>query len=537
MLTLRMPTCFGFVLFLCLVAPSPARGACVGPPALEQKIRTNPGADTYTQLGMWFGDRHQYACAIENFQAALKLDPSSARVHFLLGLSLYVSGKPEDAVKPLQESIHLNSGILDSHLVLGNVLTDLHRDDEAAEQWEAALKIDPSSKAALDGLAKFLIAKEQYDSAIALLSSTPRDEDLTLDLATAFVREDRLNDAAALLNQALEAKPTSLPLRRALISIYVDERWIQEAAKQADLAAKLDPGNVKAQELRLHVLILNGDLAQANVLGPKLLREAPHDFETLYLNGVLEREAGETTKAKAHLEEALAVEPNHPNAHYNLGVTLESLGDAKDAKIHLQKAIDLGEKEPAIRFELAKALRSLGETQAAQEQLKVYQQELKAKADRTLAALKSAEASQQLAQGNIAEAVQLYRDAAAALPSNAYLQYQLALALEQKGDRDAERVALEAAIQMDSGFALAQHQLGYLDSQRGDFPSAENHFRIATRSAPGYTEAWISLAATLGMESKFHEGLDAVEIALRLEPDNKNAQELRSELAAAEAKH
>lgn len=509
---------------------------CEGPAALEAGIQTHPSADSYSKLGMWFGARRQYACALENFRAALKFDPSSARLQYLIGLSLYTAGNPKEAVSPLQESIQSDPNNLDSRLIFGAVLADLHRDQEAAGQWEAALKIDPSSKVALDGLSKFLIAQGQFNSAIALLSSTPRDEKMNLDLALAYGRANDLDQAAAVLNAALQSDPSSLNLANALITVYVEQRRIQEAVNVAKSCAKLRPADAGAQGLYLHVLILDGRLDEARPLAQKLLVTWPRNFDSLYLNGILEREAGNYVAARTHLQKAVAMNPDHANARYNLGMDLVQLKDYQGAKIQLEKALQLGVTQASIRFELAGVLRNLGETEEAQQQLKIYQQELADKANRTLAASKSAQGDQEIAKGDTARAAELYREAVAALPKDAYLQYKLALILDSTGDTVNERAALEQAIQIDPGFALAQYQLGYLDSRSGDLTSAEDHFRRALQSAPGYTKAWISLSATLAMKSQFSEAQKAIDVALRLDPNDPQAQSLSRDLTAAKAR-
>jgi Flp pilus assembly protein TadD len=93
---------------------------------------------------------------------------------------------------------------------------------------------------------------------------------------------------------------------------------------------------------------------------------------------------------------------------------------------------------------------------------------------------------------------------------------------------------LEQAVKIDPSLALAQNQLGYLASRSGDSAAAEEHFRMAVSASPGYTEAWVSLAATLGMESRFREAQKAVETALQLDPHNENAIHLRQELMASQ---
>src|ERR1017187_9389149 len=153
-------------------------------------------------------------------------------------------------------------------------------------------------------------------------------------------------------------------------------------------------------------------------LGRRLLALAPHDSDFLYLNGILEREAGDFATARKHLEESVAINSNFYNSHYNLGVALAALQDAAGAKEQFKKAIELGANEPEVRFELAKALRTLGETDEAQEQLKLYQQRLKEEANQSRAILKSTQAEEAVKAGDNQKAADLFREASAALPDN-----------------------------------------------------------------------------------------------------------------------
>jgi Flp pilus assembly protein TadD len=302
-------------------------------------------------------------------------------------------------------------------------------------------------------------------------------------------------------------------------------------------AVRLHPGNPEVERLYLRVLVLNHDATVARPLGRKLLAARPHDFEFLYLNGILEREAGEYIAARQHLEEAIKLNPAHPNCRYNLGVVLAQLKDSAGARDQLEKSLALGATEPQVRFVLASVLRNLGATEPAQEQLKLYQQELQAATNSTLAAGKSRQAEEALTAGDAAKAVALYREAVEAKPDDALLDFKLALALDRTGDTAAEQAALDEAIRIDPTFALAQNQAGYMASNSGDFSSAEAHFRLAVQSAPGYAEAWLNLAAALGMESRFPEALDAVATSLKLDRNNPRALELQRGLANAQKQH
>lgn len=513
-----------------------AGATCAGPAVLEARLRAHhEDAQTYVELGTWFGDHRLYDCAEQTYRAGLKLEPGSAQLYYLVGLSLYSAGRAEDAIEPLQKSIFLLPEVLKPHLLLGAAYDQLHRNDEARTQWEAALQIDPHSPEALDAVSKALIADRDYDSVIQLLRSVPYNEDLTLDLALAYGKSKMLADAEKVLTKALRAHSASMRLSAALTTVYINQVRYQDAVRVARDSARLHPRDLEAQRFYLRVLVLNGDATLARPLARKLLAASPHDFYFLYLSGILENQAGQYAIAKDHLTQAVAIDPNHYNARYNLGVALLALKDFAGAKQELEKSLSLGATEPEIRFKYASALRSLGESDAAQEQLKLYQQQLKVNAQHALAANKSAQADKELAGGDAQKAAALYKEAFEANPDDAQLDFKYALTLDKTGDTAAERTVLEQAIKIDPTMAAAQNQIGYLESHGGDPASAEEHFRLAVRAAPAYTQAWISLAATLAMESKLSEAQEAVTTALHLDPANSEALQLRKDLTAAQA--
>lgn len=527
--------CIFYLGFLIAISGECAAGssACVPPAPLHAKLQTQPNADTYAEAGMWYGDHGQYGCAVEAYQAALKRKPKSAPFLYLLGLNLLRKGDFSDAIKPLQESIEIKPEVLKPHLLLATTFEELHRGAEARAEWMAALKIDPHSEVALDGVSKNLLATRDFGDVIVLLGPQPKGENLILDLAAAYQGAGMPDQEIEVLKKGLEASPSSSALTRALITDLVLQARYQEAAMLGEKLVRQHPRDLDAQILYLHVLVLEDDEDLARPLAKKLLSAAPHDFTVLYMNGVLENRAGNYTGGRMFLEQAVALNPNHYNSRFNLGISLANLNDPKGAREQFEKALALGAQEPAVRFEYAKVLRTLGETQLATEQLKLYQQEQKATLDRTIAANKMGQADKELAQGDPKKAVGLYRDAMAVVPTSALLNYKLSVALDRVGDTAGEREALQKAVQIDPGMAIAHHQLGYLASTSGDLATAEEQFREAVRAAPGYTDAWISLAATLGMESRYSEAQQAVQRALELDPHNTNAMDLQKDLANA----
>lgn len=509
--------------------------SCVGPAPLEARVQSHPDAYAYEALGIWFGENNKSDCAVQAFQAGLKLEPNSLRLPYLLGLSLYTAGKLQESVAPLQHSVTQHPKEERAHLLLASALAGLGRNKEAFVEWQAALRVNPNSKMALDGIAKILLQAGDNETVIAQLTHVQLDENLTLDLATAYGRTGLFNDAALVLNEGLKTYPDSPMLTSSLSSVYVKLSRFDEAAKVAEQLARRNPNAIEAQRIYLSMLVFNAEYKTALPLARKLLARVPHDADFLYLNGVLEKNNGDFVAARTHLVASAKLDPNHYSTRYNLGYTLEHLQEYASAKVELQKAIELDPTEPESHFELAKVLRKLGDTDAAQQELLLYQTQVKVKSDHTIAAQKSTAAAEAMRAGDKQKAAALYREAMAALPDNAGLPYQLALVLNDLNDTEGERTALEQSVRIDPNFALAQYQLGILDSSNGNLRDAEQQFRLAVKASPGYVQAWIALAATLAKESRNQEALQAAENVLTIDPNNGAGLALRKSLMAGQA--
>lgn len=519
-----------------------ASSTCKLPADLSPAPQPPADAASWTNAGNWFAAHQQTDCAIEAFQSAHRLDPGSAHISYLLGLTYYMAGRAAEAENPLEKSVLEDPSQLKPHLILAATLATLGKPRDAADQWQAALKLDPHSAMAQDGFCRALLAQGQSAPVIVALSSAHLDESLTLDLVQALEMENKLTEAAHVLGPALKTWPLSLAIVYAMVTIEVRQQHPEEGARVAEAFANAHPRDFAAQKLYLETLEFNGDPAIARPVASRLLLAEPHDPELLYLAGLDDCLIGQYQLARAHLEEAIARNPeryaNSYNALYYLGTALFELGDYAGAKEKLEKALtaqslDQEDLKPQARFELAMALRNLGQASEARDQIRLYQQEKDALDNRTVAAQKTITADDEMQRGDPLKAADRYREALRATPGNADLSYKLALALDSTGNYTDERTALEQAIASDSAFALAHYQLGYVDSQMGDLPGAEQEFRLAVHAAPGYTRAWISLAATLGMESKMTEARQTAAHALELAPRNPEALALQKELAQA----
>jgi tetratricopeptide (TPR) repeat protein len=415
--------------------------------------------------------------------------------------------------------------------MLAYVFDQTAEHDKARDEWTRALEIDPKSEQALEGLSGELLGEKDYIGVVKLLQSAARNEKLDIDLAQALGLLNHLDDAKAVLADGLSENPNSVGLASAMTVVLVKQLRYQEAINLLQHTVDANPGSQEAEVELFRLLVLTNHINQARPMAPKLLAERPGDPQVLYLAGIVERTMGDYTAAKAHLEQAVSLEPDFFNSRYNLGMVLVFLKEWQAAAVELNKAIELGAIEPQVHFELAKAYHGLGQDDKAGEQMKQYQ-ELKKSEEAGLEAAESAgQGDKDLAAGDVKEAIVHYREACDAAPDNADYKFQLSIALHKAGDTDGERAALEQAVKLNPDLAGAQRELGYLLSRSGDRAEAIQHFRMAVKAQPEWTEAWINLAAALAEAGQFAEAREAAGTALKLEPANAQARELSDELA------
>jgi len=521
---------------LCLASCSRAATECSGPPALEARIRANPAAETYASLGSWFADKEQFDCAANAFASASGMQPKSASMVYLWGLSLYSAGNDAAAVDPLNKAVQLDPGDIRPRLLLGAVMDRLKRTADAEAEWRAALAIDPESAIALDSLSQDLIDTKDYGSVIALLDRPGMERARTalqsLNLGISYAGRVELDRAVGVLREGLNNNPESLPIADELAVLLMLAGRDDQAYAVFDLALAKHPDDLPTQLLYLHTLV-SSHSDKAPELAHKLLAAHPDHWEVLYLNSLLEASEGEFTTARAHLEHSVSLNPASSQVQHELGSVLSSLGELPAAKEHLEKAIALGDDQPEVEYDLAQVLKRLGETAQAQQKLGIYQKLKTAQSQRTQAAGKSEVGDEAMKAGDTAKAITLYKDALESNPDEPLLYYKLSRALDKASDIDGERAALRRAIELNPNLAEAQIQMGFLAAHAGNLNEAEGYFRAAVKAAPSQVVGWINLGATLASEAKWDDARQAVGHALEIDPDNSQARGLSQAISDA----
>ena len=174
----------------------------------------------------------------------------------------------------------------------------------------------------------------------------------SVNLSVAYTKAGMLGNACDVLETSLRANPSSTPVIEALSAVLVMLDRYRDAAQILSAVALKYPGDVPMQIRYLRVLVLAGNPA-AKLLCERLLKADPHNWELLYLMGLLQQNAGDLTAARTWFEKSVARNPDYPDSRFHLGVVLAALNDNAAAKEQLEKAIALGFNEPQVHSNLA----------------------------------------------------------------------------------------------------------------------------------------------------------------------------------------
>src|SRR5437879_11500234 len=84
-----------------------------------QRLAAQPDAALYLRLGMEFGRKGDYRCALVSFESAVVVDPTAVEAHYDLALALIQNHQPQRAVQELQTVIQQQPNSFAAHNALG----------------------------------------------------------------------------------------------------------------------------------------------------------------------------------------------------------------------------------------------------------------------------------------------------------------------------------------------------------------------------------------------------------------------------------
>lgn len=264
------------------------------------------------ELGVAYYKKNDFPKAIVSLQKALAENPEDDEATQLLGLSLYLGGKPSEAIPYLQkvQSWYPRANV-DAAYILGVAYIQTKQYAQAREAFARMFGVPADSAPAYLFCARML---------------------LRLDFGPVAEEYGR---------KAISLDP-KLPMAHYLLGeLYLYQSKIDQATSQFEQELALNPGypNVYYKLADAYTRVQKFDDAE-RLLQRSIWLDATSTGPFVLLGKVLEKK-GEPELAARALQRAVSMDPGNPIPHQLLGQAYRALGQTADAERELKQADEL----------------------------------------------------------------------------------------------------------------------------------------------------------------------------------------------------
>jgi tetratricopeptide (TPR) repeat protein len=338
-------------------------------------------------LGIAYHADEQYENSVEQFKAAIELNPLDERSRIALADAYLLMGRENDAEAALKDAARALPDSGQAHYGLGRLYRGQQRHSEALHEFELSVKAGPL--VGIDYLLQAAIGihfvQTDYDDAISVyrkrIELNPNNLIAHRELGRTYMEQGRHADALAELMAAILLKPDDADAFTLAAQCYLGMGRYADAADSSSRALALDQTQKAAHYVLGMSLTRLGRLEE----GTRALRE----FQRLQAEAtdaanrewelkLLRQEAAASIdqqdydKAARLLEQAILHEPNTAALQTTLALVLVRAGRDDDAIEHFNRALELNGAPENLR-DLADAYDRTGRHEDAAKRRAAYE--------------------------------------------------------------------------------------------------------------------------------------------------------------------
>jgi len=289
---------------------------------LERIIQSNPrDIEAQYRKGLLYLENNDFDNALDLSKSIIKQSPDWPEGHRLQGFALFFKKQYSDAIAPLQKSL-LQQPNAGTHYILG--LTHYFRNEveQAINQFQKALDLQPAFTRARVHLALLLLKKKMPDEAIKEAKKVlAQDDENALAhniIGSAYLLKGNNAEGLAELNKALELDPSlaDVHLKKGLMAMKRGKSL--EAESELAAAVRLKP---EAQDTRrilaLYYLNHNEPVKAIEVL-KKGIQGGPSDAVSYYLMAEAYLQQNNVKEATTCFVKAKEIDPKYDLAYLKL---------------------------------------------------------------------------------------------------------------------------------------------------------------------------------------------------------------------------
>lgn len=523
--------------------------------------------------GKAYLDQGQYQEALIEYKNISQLDQNDADAHYQMALAYMKLGgltNLQHAFGELTKTVELDKANVDAQLKLGEFYLMGNKPDKARAQADIVLASAPQS---LDGLAlkgRSLLSEQRYEDAISQLKKAvllaPKNMQLYIDLARAYVLNKDHAAAAAVLAEALEVDPKSIPVLLAVGDYRMLRGRSDEAEEFYKRALEIEPSN-SALFIKLGGFYqIVGKTDQVERVYQQMSTARPDDEHPHLLLGDLYMWLGQPDKALASFKRATEVKPDSVAARDKLIAHYLDMGNMAEVESRVKVLFEKDKRDLSARFfdaRLKLAKREVEEAAAElQGVIKDEPQSAPAHYYYGIALLQKQQVTQ--ARGEISEAVKLapgmvdghialagihlaegvldlaVEEAETALrlnPRKLQAAVTLGEAYVRKGEKQKGKKIFEEIAKGLPSEAIGPYWLGVIARLEKNDTQAVAYFEEALKRKPSAIEPLDQLAALKVAQGKIADARDRVIKQLAATPANALIYNLLGQLWVGSKDH
>jgi tetratricopeptide (TPR) repeat protein len=454
--------------------------------------------------------------------------------------------KLERAVDKMRNAQRLDPLRPDVPLQLGNVYTRMGDSGAAAEALQEAQRLDPTSPEPYLAFAHLQLAQNNPKEAIATLQRLIAQDPAYLpaydEVYRIYMNAGDQDAATATLHSALQVTPrtaTDYLWRARFLQRLGDSAGAVVAAR----AAASDPQLWEAHLLLAQLLSGMGQSPEALAEYQQALAVQPNNPDALLGAAQLHGLAGQVEEAQKLLERLVSIWPANTDGHLAFSQLLTLRGQLDRAVAEAQRAVDLSPERADARFFLGQALENKQQWSAAADQYRAAAERDPQRFDAFIRWARclflddryaeSAEVSRkaiqmrdtdaqgfrwlaeaQLSMGDPTAALEALSKALDIAPQDAQLMSLAARAYIDAGDEDRAEVFAANAATLDPRGIAGPFALGELYLHRGRPETALQTFENALASAPNSPELLVGKGRTYAAMNEHAAALQSYNQAL-----------------------
>jgi putative PEP-CTERM system TPR-repeat lipoprotein len=517
---------------------------------LKNAVAKSPeDGEARMQLGTLYLETGDSVSAEKELRKAAGLGIPAERALPLLAQALQSQGKFKELLVEIKPELTAKSAPLTA--LRGDAMLATNDPDGAKAAYEAALALQPANGAALTGLARLALVKQDLPAAeryaTEAVAKDPNNPDVWMFRGGMLRGMNKPDEALAAFDKVLALRPRDRNANLEKAYIRINQNKFAEARTEIEASRKNAPNSLLVTYAQALLDYTEGKNAAARESLQRVLKSAPEHMPSILLAGAVELNLNAPEQAQMHLRKYLENDPTNlharklmaqaqlktaqPGEAVNtltpmldkssdpqlLALAGESHMQARDfgkATTYFEKAAQLAPEAAVVRTSLGLARLGQGDAARAIGELE-RATELDPKSDRALSALVQAEYGLKHFDKALAAVAKLEQ-----IKGDDPQTYNLkATVMLGKGDVPGARAAFEKALQLKPTFFPASANLAKLDLLENKPDAARKRFETVLATDKKNFGAMAAMAELAMLQKRPEEATTWLEKAQAENPD------------------